>query len=393
MDAESGSSRIARIPQRVAKDAANAHGTAPRPRLFRRTSLRRGAALLLGACWVFGGEPASAFSLVPNGSFENGCPTPTHWQIDATPGPGGRAAFATDSETTQDGARSLQLSVSGPASVEVASLPFDVPLEPRTRTYLLSLRYRGIGLSTDQQFRGVNVWFVLAWQDAAGHEIDSVSIGAPYSPQPWSPLLAIAEAPAQTVRAIVRAHLVAREDSLPTTIWLDDVRLRPWRTEPMQNSRVSMWSVGEDRIQGSQIRVVADDDTPSGLSARANPRFTTGQPYLVSGLEVPDLHPTAYRVDFRIRTSPTRTPDVVFQLDSGNTAAVNRWISSLDVRGTDLPRTPRYHDIPLPFVATPGGRSSFRVRWLGGVSTWVDSITLTEERLVDAAKFDDVLSP
>jgi len=360
---------------------------------FGRSSLTRSAALLLGACWLSGGEAATAFSLVPNGSFENGSPTPTHWQVDAKPGPIGRASFATDSESTQDGTRSLRLSVTGPARVEVASLPFDLPPLPGRRTYLLSLHYRGVGLSKDQSFQGVNVVFVLTWQDAAGREIDHITLGAPYSPQPWSPLLALAEAPARTVRAIIRISLFARENSLPTTIWLDDVRLRPWQTTPLQNPRVTSWSVGEDRIQGFNVRRVADDDTPSGFSALANPRFTQGELYLVDHLEVSDLHPTAYRVDYRIRTASSTTPDIVFQLDTGNTAAVNRWISSLNVRGVDLPKKSAYRDVSLPFIATPGGRSSFRMRWFGGVSTWIDSITLTEERLVDAAKFDDVLSP
>jgi hypothetical protein len=91
--------------------------------------------------------------------------------------------------------------------------------------------------------------------------------------------------------------------------------------------------------------------------------------------------------------APTKTPDIVFQLDMINTAALNRGISSLEVRGTDLPVTSEYRDFPLSFIATSGGDSLFRMRWLGGVSTWIDSITLTEERLVDAAKFNDLLSP
>jgi hypothetical protein len=195
------------------------------------------------------------------------------------------------------------------------------------------------------------------------------------------------------VRAAISVSLAAREGSLPTTVWLDDFRLRPWSTEPMPNASIRTFSVGEDRIQGSEVSFVADDYTATGHSALANPRFLKRRVYIVDRMEISDLSPGAYRVDFRIRVAPTRSPDVIFRVDGVTSAAANFGISFLDVRGTDLQGKSDYREIPLTFIALPGGRNSFRVLWFGAVSTWVDSITLTEERLVDAAEFDDVLAP
>lgn len=343
---------------------------------------------LLILCLV--AEPQASFSVLPNGSFEEQLDgRPTHWKVHLKPQAGGDATFVFDTAEKQHGSQSARLRVVGPASVYLDSEPFDVT--PNAR-YLFSLRYRGEGLSDGSGHQGVNAYAYVYWFDGNGTRVGRDGAGAPYRSHPWDHMLRIVTAPTNAVRAIVHFGAGAGKDTLPTTVWLDDARFRPWITRPKANPRKWQWSIAAARKHFAGFRVVVDEDTTWGRSVAANLRHHSTGHYPCGGFYRRDIPHGVHRVEFRLKVATNTAPKRCAALDVNTSTHVNSTPVGRTLHATEFAAPMHYQVFPLSFIRPQKGWVDFRVLWHGVTSLWVDTVTVIEEELNDAEKFDDVLA-
>ena len=126
---------------------------------------------------------------------------------------------------------------------------------------------------------------------------------------------------------------------------------------------------------------MADDDTPSGFAIIANPKFVTKGGYLAGGLYLRTLAPGQYRVVWRLKIGEVPVePKSLLSWDF-NTAPFG-YLNSGAFSTADFPKAGVYQDMGAELVLPPDAQyMDPRLHWSGGVATWVDTITVTEERV------------
>jgi hypothetical protein len=307
-------------------------------------------------------------SVLPNGDFENGL---TGW----APGGGVTADAA-----AYEGRGALLMTVPGKGGAGTTSAP--APMEAG-RDYLLTQRFRSEGFSRTGGFDGVSASFTLYFYDAAGKQVGSIGGGFPYSAQPkWSHWMRLFTVPAGAVSARYTVNIGVSDTGLPSRLWLDQIRLRPWDGAVKAGGRT--WTFNADRyFAQADFRRVADDESSSGFSVIANPRFQQKTGYMVGGLYFGQsgsgLPPGTYRVLFRMRVGELPTEPVpVVSLDANPKSGGGN--NARTVMSSEFKQAGVYQEVPLRFIVGPEtGYMDFRAFWQAKVTTWADTFTVVEE--------------
>ncbi len=315
---------------------------------------------------------APPVDLVPNGDFEAGM---TGWS--GTPN-----AVVLDATQGKDGAASLKLSVQPKSSSGVGG-----PKIPAAGgDYLFSLWYRSEGMSRTGNFDGVSASYSLAWFDANDKQLGSQGAGLSYSAQPkWTRAMRLVSAPAGAVYARFTLGIGASETGLPSTLWLDRIQLFRLDGAVKPGGRTWTFNIGDGTFARASFRRVADDDAATGFAVIANTRFITKPDYLAGGMYFKGLPPGQYTACYRMKLAALpeqNTP--VAELDANPQHGGT--INARTLMSSEFAKAGVYQEIPLRFVVSPEtGYVDFRARWNAGVTAWIDTITIREEEIYNAA--------
>ena len=129
------------------------------------------------------------------------------------------------------------------------------------------------------------------------------------------------------------------------------------------------------------FRKVWDDDADDGFAAIANTRFVSKAGYLAGGMYTRLLSPGVYRVTFRVKVGNIPTePKSILQWDI-NTADTGKLRDGM-LYSNDFTAEKVYQDFTYRFVVVPSSAwVDFRAYWLASVTTWIDTITVSEEKI------------
>ena len=331
------------------------------------------------------GLSASESGLLSNGSFEKLDPTgtPQDWSAEVDTSESGKARCLMDEKVLRHGKRSLRMDVTGPGRASAVSKKIEVTPNGR---YLFSMLYRGKGFSDGTGYQGVNSFVHIYWYDG-----NQRSLGAPYQTQPWGRMIRLLRAPQNAVYAIVNIHLSAHKDgTVPTSIWVDDVRFRPWQTREGEG-RAWKWSIFKVKKHNSKFSVVSDEDAANGRAVIARAGIHPEGLYPCGGFYRKDIPAGVYRVLFRLKTDATEGAESVAQLDVNSEGFVNSTLAIRVLTPSDFRKKNEYQEFALDFPWPPGNWVDFRVRWKGGASLWVDTVSVVELDLEEPDMFRDLV--
>ncbi|NUQ65426.1 MAG: hypothetical protein HUU20_23405 [Pirellulales bacterium] len=311
-----------------------------------------------------------------NGGFEEGM---GGWQPSVDDPKAVGAAVTIDPSKAREGGKSLKISLPGPSSAGIASSPAPVK---SGRDYLLSFWYRSEGFSETGVYAGVNLQYVLTWLDTMGKPVGTAGAGLSYGAVPqWRFMVSMLTVPSGAAAVQIRFPMSVNESGRPSCFWLDDVRLRAWPGEPNPGGRAWRFAVSEGHYQQDLFRRVADDDTASGFAVLANPRFTKKPGYLAANLYTRVVPPGQYRAVFRLKLGEIPAAASAALGWDINTDSIGH-LSAGSISTAAFQQAATYQDVAVRFVLPPGVTwIDPRLTWNGQTATWVDTVTIVEEKV------------
>ncbi len=334
------------------------------------------AALIVLISWANVAAAQPQPNLIHNGDFEQGI---AGWEPSLNDPKGVGAAVTIDPSKALEGSRSLQISLPGQSIAAITSRPASVQAG---QDYLLSFWYRSEGFSETGAFAGVNLQYVLTWLDANQKLVGTGGMGLSYDAvSEWRFMVSMLTVPANAMAVQIRFPMSVNETGRPSRFWLDDVKLRAWPGEPKGGGRAWRFSVAEGCYQQDLFRRVADDDTASGFAVLANPRFKTKPGYLAANLYTRVLPPGQYRAVFRLKLGEIPDASRAVLAWDINTDSIG-YLSAGSISTAVFKRAAEYQEVPVRFVLPPGAAwVDPRLTWNGHTATWVDTVTIVEEKV------------
>jgi len=310
---------------------------------------------------------------LPNGDFEEGM---TGWTASARGGQD--AGAAVDGRCCKSGAQSLKLSVAPNTGVTIRGAAFEITAGS---DYLFSLWTRAEGFSKTTLYEGVNAQYWIGLLDAEGKHVGRVGAGFSYGPHPeWRRWLRLFAVPANVAAAELHFAIGAREDGLPSQLWIDRVRVQRWDGEVKPDGQSWTFRISDGYFTRDTFRRAADDDAECGFAVIANTRFVKKTGYLAGGIYFRGLPPGQYCALYRMKVADLsgETPVVALDVNPQHGGHGN----ARTVTTADFAQPNAYQDVPMRFVVAPdAGYVDFRAAWQGQVTTWIDTITVREEEI------------
>jgi hypothetical protein len=328
--------------------------------------------------WALAANAAEPYANVfPNGSFEDTTPV---WSPGVNDPAKTGAAVILDTQQVKEGRQSAKLALPGQGSASLSS-----PLAPveAGKDYLFTLWYRSEGFSKTDLFSGVNASYILTWYSAEKKAIGQAGAGLPYGARPqWMLHIHLFTVPKDAAYLGFSLSMGAAEKSLPSALWVDRIQLRYWPGEVKPGGKTVKFYVGTQGFFGQELfRKVWDDDAEDGFAAIANTRFVNKPGYLTGGLYTHLLPPGAYRVTFRAKVGDIpaeRKPVLQWDINTAGTANLNDGT----IFSTDFKAAKVYQDFTYRFVVAPTSVwVDFRAYWPATVTTWIDTVTVREEKI------------
>jgi len=113
----------------------------------------------------------------------------------------------------------------------------------------------------------------------------------------------LVRAPTNAASVRLELRVTSRPGSLPSTSGSIRSNCGPGR-RAKTGRRTWTVRVSDGYFSAASFRRVADDTTPGGFAAIANPRFTRRPDYLAGNIYLRDVPPGQYRAVFRMRAAP-----------------------------------------------------------------------------------------
>jgi len=349
------------------------------------------AALVAAGLGTATSNAAESKNLFPNGAFDRAGPggMPDGWKDLSRPQPSGKASAAMDRSVGHLAGGALKLSLTGPAGVTAVGPK--VPVQPG-KDYLLVTWYRAEGFGPTSGFEGVNSQWNVQWLDRKGKAVGRNGSGFPYSKMDWTLGTRLVSPPPGTVAMQMTVTAGARKGAMPSSLWIDDVRLV--EVPPNPNRERRRWTYNVVRLRKhpfAQVRRVADDDAAEGRAAIATVGHTPKKTYLTAGYYTTEPQPGIYRVLFRLKVADNTGDAVVARVDVGCAGAAWGGLAARPLKASDFAQPMRYQDFTLRIVrapGTPGKRNwlDFRAYWTGTVTMWADSVSLVQETAFSPAE-------
>jgi hypothetical protein len=319
-------------------------------------------------------------SVLPNGDFEEGL---TGWTPSVNDAKKLGVAVTVDETQAKHGAKSLKITLpGGPSGASVGS-----PASPVQggQQYLVTLYFRSEGFSDTNLYAGVNLQYVLTWLDADKKAVGGGGAGLAYGAvKDWSFRCTLYRAPANAAFLAISFNMSCDEQGRASSAWFDRVQVRPWPEQALPAVKTWTYPVFEGAFDRDLFRRVADDDTATGFAVIANPRFMTKPGYLAGVLYLRALEPGQYRAVYRLKIGEIPAePKGLLQWDL-STGGMG-YLNSGAISTADFPKAGVYQDFAEPFVLPPDAQFvDPRVVWNGGITAWVDTITIVQEKVFTA---------
>ncbi|OHB82521.1 MAG: hypothetical protein A2V98_17825 [Planctomycetes bacterium RBG_16_64_12] len=312
---------------------------------------------------------------MPNHSFEEGM---SGWQPSVNDPSHVGAAVTVDRTQAKHGAQSLKIGL--PAESRAAATSPPAPVRGG-QDYLLSFWYRCEGFSETGNYAGVNLQYVVNWLDAEKKPVGAGGMGLSYGAVPeWRFMTRMYLSPQEAAFVALTFPMSVNDKGRPSRFWLDDVQLRAWPGEPKPGAKTWVFRVADGTYQQDLFRRVADDDTATGFAVLANPRFNDKPGYLAANLYTRAIPPGQYRALYRLKIAEIPAePQALLAWDL-NTDSVG-FLNAGTIGTAAFKQAGAYQDFVVRFVLPPGvAWIDPRLTWNGGVATWIDTITVVEEK-------------
>jgi len=298
---------------------------------------------------------------------------------------GGQASATRDTQVVHSGQGSLKMSLTGPASISAGGPTVAVT---GGKDYVVIIWYRAQGFSKTGGHEGVSSQWMLNWLNSRGKHVGRSGSGFPYRAMDWGVGTLVATAPRGAVRAQMSFHFHAKQGTLPSTVWVDDIVLMPLPRAKKQGT--PKWIYNVVRLHNyprTAFRQVADDDASEGVAVLADVKRSPKNKYPCGGIYTNDPTPGIYTVHYRVKAAAAKSPKPALTIDVGCQGGAWSGLAGRDVKANELRPAGKYQDLTLRFVCPPlkTPRVDYRVRWLGVVSTWVDTVSVVPEHLFTPA--------
>lgn len=327
-------------------------------------------------------------NLLPQGGFEQWEPdgTPTGWTVTSDKG-----TLAADETIRLEGQKCLRLQTpAAPARACVESPR--VPCQGGQQ-YHARVAYRAQGLSKTNDYAGVAGVATVAWADGDGKEVGAALLVDEYSNREWRYRDKLVLAPATAVTCRIYLQLNAWEKvTWPSTLWFDDVALRPYYPSSVPTGFEREWSVtsGQNVLKVPEATAwfyhCRDSDPTAGAPRVSDAEASLGEAlhvlptsdpgYIFHSPYTTEQPPGLYRVFFRLKAPGVPPPD-----RSANMLTLDVDSSILSQRGVrrlcydDFQTPGRYEDLSFDFIKPSGGWLSYRVMTAGkGSEFWIDHV-------------------
>jgi len=332
---------------------------------------------------AFGAVPALAQfgpNLLPDGDFEE---TPLAWQTAVSGAQAAAAGVAAEEAQAKVGARALKFSVPREAAAGATS-----PVAPVEggKVYLYSFWFRSEGFSKTGLFAGCNAQYSLTWLDAEGKVVGTVGVGLPYEEVPeWRFMARTVRAPVEATGMRARYAVSVDANGVPSTLWLDRVQLRALSGQLPEGGKAWVFRVADGFYDQGAFRRVADDDTSSGFAVIGTTRFQNKPSYLAGGMYTRVLPAGQFQVTYRAKVAEVAAETKPLLSWDINTDLIGH-LAAGTILTTDFRQSGAYQDFTFDFVKPANVQwVDFRAFWQGGVTAWIDTITVREVRLFTEA--------
>ncbi len=319
-----------------------------------------------------------AESVLPNGDFEEGL---EGWGVSVSDAKNLGVAVIADETQAKHGARSVKMTLpGGPSGATVSSAPAPVQ---GGQYYLVTFHFRSEGFSETGLFAGVNLQYTLNWSDAENKPVPGPGgAGLTYGEvKEWRFRCTLFRAPEGATSVRMGLAMSCDDKGRASSAWFDRIQIRPWTAQAAPEAKSTVYNVSDGVFDAGRYRRVADDDTATGFAVIANPKFGMERGYLAGGLYLRTLPPGQYRVIFRLKVGEIPAePQGLLQWDL-NTATMG-YLNAGAISTAEFQKAGVYQDFAYPFVLPPeAGFVDPRVVWNGGTVTWIDTITVVQERV------------
>ncbi len=315
-------------------------------------------------------------NLLAEGDFEAGL---QGWQAAVSGAQAAAAGLTVDDGQAKVGARSLKFTVPKEGGVSATS-----PVAPVEggKVYLYSFWFCSEGFSKTGLFAGCNAQYSLTWLNAEGKVVGSVGVGLSYGEVPaWRFMARTVRAPAEATGMRANYAVTVNAEGIPSRLWLDRVQLRALSGAPAPGGKVWVFRAADGFYDQGAFRRVADDDTGSGFAVIGATRFQNKPSYLSGGMYTRALPAGQFQVTYRVKAAEIATETEPLLSWDINTDLIGH-LAAGNILTTDFRQPGAYQDFTFDFVKPPNVRwVDFRAFWQGGVTTWIDTITVREVRL------------
>ena len=327
-------------------------------------------------------------NLLPQGCFEQweADGTPTGWTVGKDKG-----ALAADEAIRLEGQKCLRLDTpAAPARAFVESTP--VPCQGGQQ-YHGRVAYRTQGFSKTNEYAGVAGVAMLVWADGDGKQVGAVLLVDEYYNREWRYRDKLITAPATAVTCRISLQLNAWEKvTWPSTLWFDDVALRPYYPPSAPTGFERQWSVtaGQNVLKVPEATAwfypnrdfdpkaaaprVSDSEASLGEALHVLP--TSAADYVFHSPYTTEQPPGLYRVFFRLRAPgdpPQDRAANMLTIDVDSSVLSQRGVRRLGYNDFQTPG--RYEDLSFDFIKPSGGWLSYRVMTAGkGSEFWIDHV-------------------
>lgn len=319
-----------------------------------------------------------AESVLPNGDFEEGL---EGWRVVVNDAKQLGAAVTAEETGARHGAKCVKLALpGGPSGAKVSSAPAAVQ---EGQYYLVTFYFRSEGFSETGLYAGVNLQYTLSWSDAEQKPVAGPGgAGLTYGEvKEWRFRCALFRAPQGATAVTLGLAMSCDEKGRASSAWFDRIQIRPWSAQAAPEAKRTVYNVSDGAFDAGKYRRVADDDAPTGFAVIANPKFGMQPGYLAGGLYLRTLPPGQYQVVFRLKIGEIpEEPQNLLQWDV-NTATMG-YLNAGAISTAEFQKAGAYQDFAYPVVLPPeAGFVDPRVVWNGGITTWIDTITVVQEKV------------
>jgi uncharacterized membrane protein len=300
---------------------------------------------------------------------------PVNWTLTATPA--GTARFSLDRQVFLVGKAALKAEVPDTGAALVRSKP--VPVEGG-RWYLVSVGYRSEGFGERGKYSGVDAYVAVAWNDAAGKQINSSpGISFPYHAVDWDLGDRFVQAPAGAAQLVLTASLNNHSQqqigrNVPSALWLDGWQVRQYNPPPtpewalqkvpriveggLSTSRAQAYQLSSQNMAGGKWSTIVADAQATYDSVLSSPEGV-GHGIMAHSPYFTNAPPGLYRALLRCKVAANDGDKEAGAMDVFSELAGMR--ADLHLSPKDFTAAGAYREFPVDFVLRSAGYWGFRV--------------------------------